>query len=265
MARNSALPTNVQSWSFRLTSGADFTAADFHRVKSLASLAAGTGSLLLGKNGGLNIVLPPGPNALTEDAVRGHFQVIRTGTGDIDISSGRDVQLLNQFATIYTAGTQVVDAMMGGTFDLPRLDASGGVNSLGAVQEVPAYPAQYSLAGGNVTIAAQNDIVHLTLRNGALVPDSSRELPINWLYRRGYVDPATGLFGPAKFGDIASTTWWIDFSNFFEGVGALGGGNVSLTAGHDVSNVDAVAPTNARMPKGAPDPERLIELGGRLQ
>lgn len=262
MAQNPLLPVNVQSWSFRLTSGADFTAADFHRVQSLEDLAPGTGSLLVGKNGGLSIVPPGGPGVITEDAVRGHFQVIRTGTGDIDISSGRDVQLLNQFATIYTAGTQVVDATMGGIFDVPILDASGGVNSLGAVLENPAYPAQYSLAGGNVTIMAQNDIIHLTLRNGALVPDSSRELPINWLFRRGFVDPATGLFGEAKFGDIASTTWWIDFSNFFEGVGTLGGGNVSLTAGHDVSNVDAVAATNARMPKGTPDAERMIELGG---
>ena len=261
MAQNTALPVNVQSWSFRLTSGADFAAADFHRVQSLDDLADGTGSLLLGKNGGLNIVPQGGPGALTENVIRNHFQVIRTGTGDIDISSGRDVQLLNQFATIYTAGTQVVDPEMEHTFDLPRLDADNG-GLLGVVQESPAYPAQYSLAGGNVTIAAQNDIIHLTLVNGALVPDSSRELPINWLYRRGYVDPVTGEFGMAKFGDIASTTWWIDFSNFFEGVGTLGGGNVSLTAGHDVSNVDAVAATNARMPKGVPDPARLLELGG---
>ena len=249
MTQNTALPINVQSWSFRLTSGADLSAADFHRVLSLDDLAPGSGSILLGKNGGLSLVLPPGPGGLTENAVRGHFQVIRTGTGDIDISSGRDVRLLNQFATIYTAGTQVLDPTMGGEFDLPRLDASDG-GSLGVVQESPAYPAQYSMAGGNVTIFAQNDIVHLTLRNGAMVADSSRELPINWLYRRGYVDPITGEFGAAKFGDIASTTWWIDFSNFFEGIGTLGGGNVSITAGHDVSNVDAVAATNASHAEG---------------
>ncbi|MDB6005641.1 MAG: hypothetical protein JWR15_2628, partial [Prosthecobacter sp.] len=68
----------------------------------------------------------------------------------------------------------------------------------------------------------------------------------------------------------ASTTWWVDFSNFFEGVGALGGGNVTLKAGHDVTNVDAVAPTNARMPgkdpvtglNVAPNASKLLELGG---
>ena len=61
---------------------------------------------------------------------------------------------------------------------------------------------------------------------------------------------------------MASTTWWVDFSNFFEGVGALGGGNVTMVAGRDISNVDAVIPTNARMPKGAPAADRLVELGG---
>ncbi len=59
---------------------------------------------------------------------------------------------------------------------------------------------------------------------------------------------------------MASTTWWVDFSNFFQGVGALGGGNVTMIAGHDISNVDAVIPTNARMAKGKPG--ALIELGG---
>jgi filamentous hemagglutinin len=62
--------------------------------------------------------------------------------------------------------------------------------------------------------------------------------------------------------EIASTSWWVDFSNFSEGVGALGGGNVKLIAGRDVSNVDAVVPTNARMPTGTPSAASLVELGG---
>ena len=254
--------TSQQSWSYRITAGADFGAADFHQVLSLAELGAG-GSVRLGVNGGVIIANPFGPDGTSDSAISGLFQVIRTGTGDIDISAGRDVQLLNQFATIYTAGTLAPNPTLDGTFDLPRLDASGGEDALGAIQEFPAYPAQYSLGGGNVTIVAQRDIIHLTEDDlGNLVADSEKQLPNNWLYRRGYVDPATGEFGAAKFGDVASTTWWIDFSNFFEGVGALGGGNLSMRAGRDVSNVDAVVPTNARMPKGIPNESALIELGG---
>ncbi len=265
LAQNPLLSANAQGWSYRLTAGADFSAADARQVQSIGALGADAGSLLLGKNYGTNVFTPSGPNAQTRTAVASRFQVIRTGSGDIDISAGRDVKLLNQFSTIYTAGTQVADATVlpGGAFDVPIIDASGANNVLGNVQQNPAYPAQYSLAGGNVSISAGGDIAHQTRSTaGQLIADSSRELPNNWLYRRGFVDAATGEFGKARFGDIASTTWWVDFSNFFEGVGALGGGDVTLLAGRDISNVDAVAPTNARMPKGAPNAANLVELGG---
>ena len=53
------------------------------------------------------------------------------------------------------------------------------------------------------------------------------------------------------------------------GVGALGGGDVSLLASHNVINVDAFVPTNARMASRdangtaiGPDPSKLAELGG---
>ncbi len=271
LAQNTLVPANEQSWSYHLAAGADFGAADFHRVQALSLLSAGSGSVLLGKDYDRNIF--GNQNFATWQILPTHYQVIRTGSGDIDIAAGRDVKLLNQLATIYTAGTQVTDATLGGTFDLPMPNFQSQGAALGVAQQNPAYLAQYSLAGGNVTISAQGDIVHQTQIGGQLVDDSSRELPITWLYRRGLVDPATGLFafvsGSGAPNDVGSTTWWIDFSNFFEGVGALGGGNVSLTAGHDVRNIDAVAPTNARMPGHdtsgnpiAPNAASLVELGG---
>ncbi|MES2569954.1 MAG: hypothetical protein V4710_07845, partial [Verrucomicrobiota bacterium] len=262
LAYNPLLPANAQSWSYRLTAGADFSAVDFHQVRGLAGLDANSGSLLLGKNYGTNVFTPIGGNASTSNAVSTRFQVIRTGSGDIDISAGRDVKLLNQFATIYTAGTRVADptVLPGGTFDLPTPDASGAESFLGGVQQATPYTPQYSMAGGNVSIHAQNDLIHQTVIGGLLTADSSKQLPNNWLYRRGYIDPATGEFGISNFGEVASTTWWVDFSNFFEGVGALGGGDVTLIAGNDVSNVDGLVATNARMAKGAPG--ELFELGG---
>lgn len=259
---NPLLPTNTQSYSYTLTAGADLTAADPLQVQSLAVLGASAGSLQLGKNGGNNFATTPGLNATTISAINNRFQVIRTGTGNIDIATGRDVQLLNAFATIYTAGVSVADPTMGGTFDLPTTDLIGLQDRLGAVQQPVAYPAQYTLGGGNIAINAQGDIKHMTRDvNGNLIDDSSRQLPNNWLYRRGAVD-ANGNFAVSAVGEIASTTWWVDFSNFFEGVGALGGGNVSLFAGGDVKNVDAVIPTNARAPKGRASTANLTELGG---
>lgn len=268
LARSSLLPVNTQSWSYRFTAGADLSAADFHRVLPVSVLGASSGSLQLGKDYGAN-TFSNGTSALTSTAVATRFQVIRTGSGDIDISAGRNIRLLNQFASIYTAGTQVSDPTLGGTFDLPILDESGGAPVLGAVQQNPTYPAQFTMAGGNISLNAQENIEHLTKISGQLVADSQKELPNNWLYRRGYVDPATGEFGKSALGEIASTAWWVDFSNFFQGIGALGGGNISMTAGRDISNVDAVIPTNARMAGKdsagnaiAPDANNLVELGG---
>ncbi len=269
---NGQLLPSQQSWSYHLTAGTDFGAADYHAVVPVSTSSTAVGSLLLGKDYGNNVFGPSGLNASTSNAVSTRFQVIRTGSGDIDISASQDVKLLNQFTTIYTAGTQVADATLGGTFDLPNTSATGQILGLGSIQQNPPYLAQYSMAGGNVSISAQNDIIHQTLIGGVPAADSSHELPINWLYRRGDVDPSTGQFGDVTHGnkgtEIGSTTWWVDFSNFFEGVATLGGGNVSLAAGHNVSNVDAAAPTNARLPARnasgplAPNTSALVELGG---
>jgi hypothetical protein len=245
------LAAGMTSWSYRLVSGADFAAADFRQVTT------GHGSVLLGQGAP---ALPVNTNNSRSSAtlIPKFYQTIRTGTGDIDIYSGSDVQLLNSLATIYTAGTQ---AGALANFDPPVLNyAQNG--SLGSTQ-TPIYGAQYSLGGGNVTISAQNDIAHYLLKGGTLVADSTKEMPTNWLYRRGWINPTTGQFGATYAGgEIQSTSWWVDFSNFFQGVGALGGGNVTLTAGNNVSNVDAVIPTSARMPKGTPNASNLNELGG---
>ncbi len=289
---NAALPVNTQSWSYRFAAGADLGAADFRAVIPNA------GSVLVGEfyapvpnnsPSGLNAAV--GVNGLTANTIRisinntnagTRYEVVRTGTGDIDIAAGRDVQLRNQFATIYTAGVRVptpTTVFAAGDFVIPVVDLTGQVqpaNLNGAVQQ--QYAPQWSLAGGNVSISAGADIWRTTLRQGVVIADSTGQMPANWLYRRGYVDPATGLFGVGgvDFGDppiidaAASTTWWIDFSNFFQGIGALGGGDIALLAGSDVVNVDAVLPTNARMPgvdpisglNVAPDADRLLEYGG---
>ncbi|MEY3896642.1 MAG: hypothetical protein RLZZ214_2162 [Verrucomicrobiota bacterium] len=266
---NPELPANSQSWSFRLTAGADFSAASYRAVKPLESLGTTSGSLLLGKNAG-SATVQDGGEALTSSLVGNLYQVIRTGSGDIDINAGRNVRLLNPFASIYTAGTQVADptkVLNADDFIVPIVDKVVQQGNLGSAQQV--YPAQYSMAGGNLTITAGENIERKTLNNSGLIDDSSRQLPNNWLYRRSLVD-ADGSYGKIAIGTgfttvsdaAASTTWWIDFSNFFQGVGALGGGNVSLTAGRNVKNVDAVIPTNARAAKGTPDLGSVLELGG---
>ena len=262
-----------------------------------SALPAGTAitfgsSLLLGKDAGLAIPssvggnTTPGLTALTRLAINptngtnasttsNRFQVIRTGSGDIDIVAGLDVQLLNQFATIYSAGTAVpviTTVFTTNDFVRPNVTASATTapdqGALGAVQQL--YAAQYSMAGGNVAVSAGRDLAHYTLdSNGNQIMDSQRQLPNNWLMRRGYVN-AAGEYGVIRVSSggrtvnnlAASTSWWVDFSNFFDGIAALGGGNVDLRAGRDVQNVSAHAPTNARAARGVPSQDGLLEMGG---
>jgi len=248
------LAAGSQSWSYRLVSGADFSAANFRAVQPLANLASNKGSLLLGQG---SPALSTSFVGIRSSVIPNFYQTIRTGVGSIDIYAGRDVQLLNPIATIYTAGSQAA-AMA--NFDLPNLSYS---NSAVGTPQTPVYRAQYSLGGGNITISAQNDIASYIGVGSTLKASSSKELPDNWLYRQGWIDPTTGQFGQTQSGgNVASTSWWVDFSNFFDGIGALGGGNVTMTAGHNITNVDAAVPTNARMPKGTPDASAMLELGG---
>lgn len=269
---NAALPLNLQTWDYRLTAGSDLLAADHREVLAMEDLGAGKGSLLLGKNTGAATVGSGGANAATATLIANNFQVIRTGSGDIDISTGRDILLQNPFAAIYTAGTKVPDAtsvFTAGDFVLPVTVSTLSQGSLGSAPQNSV--AQYALAGGDVRLEAQGNIRRITKNTaGEIIDDSSRQLPNNWLYRRSSVND-DGVFGEVRlsinafssFVDAAaSTTWWVDYTNFFQSVGALGGGDVTLLAGANISNVDAVIPTNARMPRGEPDAGKLVELGG---
>ena len=261
------LAAGSQSWSYQIVAGADFAAADPTQViaqVASANPSAVAGSVLIGQGA---TAIPIESNTITRQTFFNNnpdfYQTIRTGTGSIGIYASGDVQLLNPLATIYTAGTQ---APALADFDVPVL---GAVKSnQAAPAEPPYYPAQFSFGGGDVAVSAGNNIASYLQTSNGLVVDSSMELPDNWLYRRGSLG-TNGAFGMTLANDVASTAWWIDFSNFFEGVGALGGGNVTLAARNSVINVDAVAPTNARTTSVdssgnalLPENSTTIELGG---
>jgi hypothetical protein len=304
------LPVNTQSWSYRLASGVDFAAADFRSTLGLDTLNSAQpakGSVLVGEffatavpnttTSGTGAGV--GRDGQTADTIRinnasnnndrgTRYEVIRTGTGSIEVAAARDVQLRNPFATIYTAGVGLADRtaiFTAGDFVLPFTTPSthpdqGG--TLGAAQQ--NYEAYYAIAGGDLRLAAGSDIGRFArLGDGTIVADSSTQLPTHWLYRRGFVDPATELFGLIASSGLgvfrdrsASTTWWIDHSNFFQGFGALGGGNIQMKAGRDLVNADAAIPTSARMvgqdaasgssaasrKNLAPDEANLLEHGG---
>jgi hypothetical protein len=230
-------------------------------------------------------VITEGTGLLKDMGTR--YEVVRTGTGDIEVNAGRDVQLRNQFATIYTAGVAIPDAtrvLADGDFSTPivAFDPTSHPEQGSMGRPSQAFPPQWAMAGGDLRIFAGSNIARVTQftdseGNISIIPDSSHQFTSNWLYRRGHIDPTTGKFGAIQFQDSngetivdssASTAWWIDYSNFFQGFGTLGGGDIALVAKNDIVNADAVSPTNARMAGiGAgenlsPDLANLVEFGG---
>ena len=153
-------------------------------------------------------------------------KLVRTGTGDIRIAAGRDIRLADNKAVIYTAGRTA--------------DAVGGfANPLSN-----AY-AKFSDRGGDVSLAALGDVV------GA----PSAQLFNNWLFRQGSLNADGSAYG-------LQPAWWVRFDQFQQGVGALGGGDVTIRAGGSVANVAASAPTQARMASSTPDAGALSKTGG---
>jgi len=280
------------SWSYSITAGSDMGAAD-------AAATLGAGSVRLGKlTDNANITKnPSGENAMTASSLDGNFQVIRTGNGTIRVHAGDDIQLRNQFANIYTAGTLVADQTLGGLFDTPSsvlsiLEVGENSSALGVYQQPTYYLPQYAAMGGDVSLNAAGNILRvqrLTQRfdaagnelqtpyekDASLTADSSRQLPTAWLMRRSQVrsdgswNRISGFLDPDN-PEVASTTWWVNYANFFQGVGALGGGNVSLSAEGDIRNMDVSIPTQGRLTARAvfggsvlkPSEGVLTETGG---
>jgi filamentous hemagglutinin family protein len=258
---NSLLSPNFQSWGYDICAGSDFSSASLNALKKNTE-----GNIWIGKTSvKANVVDPnarPG-DALTSQAVNGFFQVLRTGTGNISLHASGSIRLMNQFATIYTAGSKAADQGLSGAFDVPGLaDSSETLNFsstiLGRDQQpldevgIRSFDPVYSLAGGNIMLSAGNNIEHLQPDPdlpGGYVADSSRQLPVNWLSRRGKI-AENGLWDVIEkdgVTEVSSSTWWVNFPSFFQGIGTLGGGNISMLAGGNVSNVDASLPTQGRM------------------
>jgi filamentous hemagglutinin family protein len=242
------------SGSYLLTGGADLSSAN-----PLAVIAQPTPASSLGA--------PPstGNVIVAAGSAPGSPTVIRTGTGNIGIAAGGDVLLgytvgdangnlydngvlqtaesdpLN--AVIYTAGVpSVLSAAQAALFTAPTLPRSGRGS---AAPAPPAYPTD----GGNVSISSSDDI-----RSAV-----SDQLISDWLWRRGPVTSGTNT------NTNQNTTWWVMFTDFDQGIGVLGGGDLTLTAGRDLVNVAAVIPTTGRLlvaPGAVPVVADLLLTGG---
>ncbi|WP_375595218.1 filamentous hemagglutinin family protein [Algihabitans albus] len=171
--------------------------------------------------------LPAGSGTLTVGS-SGNGTVVRTGTGDLFAAAGRDLVMADFGSVLYTAGR--ADPTVFADFDAPT----------GAV---------YGIEGGHLSLAANGDV-------RALIPSDQGQVFAEWLHRQGEIDGITGEM-------TQQSTWWVNHATFDMGVGALGGGNVSVAAGGDLVDLGVYQPTNARLrgPRAAgSEAERILEL-----
>ncbi|WP_296782160.1 filamentous haemagglutinin family protein [Variovorax sp.] len=159
-------------------------------------------------------------------------KLVRTGTGEIELRAGRDLVLADKVSAIYTAGRR--DTTTYDDFTAPA-------------------DAAYGIDGGSMRLVAQ----------GSVHAKPTDQSFVEWLRRQGQGNWRTGLF--SDWSDEWGTrftgmqpSWWIDPGQF-QGLGALGGGNLALEAGGDLDNVVAVLPTNARL-RGALAPGQAATL-----
>ncbi|MEW5789140.1 MAG: filamentous hemagglutinin family protein [Pseudomonadota bacterium] len=205
---SSALTTGTlqagQSWSYRLVAGGDLTSAN-----PLAVSTTGTGNFTLGD---------------TDSTV----ELIRTGTGRIDIAAGGNLSLTNgstaaDTSVIYTAG-RLADSL------------AGFVNPTSAL---------YGTEGGGIDIRVAGDIT------GKVNSSTSQQLVNNWLFRQGYLN-SDGTY--AKL-----ATWYVRPDLFKSGVATFGGGDVRVQAGGDITRFSAAVATTGRVAENV-DPETGLEV-----
>ena len=233
------------SWSYHLQAGAD------------VNLAAN----YLAKN-----PLNPSSSSLVKTQL-----VVRTGTGSIAIDAGKNLQFVKDStnasasAAIYTIGTTGkytrnqllqglvpgVPARVAGETDAQYLNRMDPVlmdellrfgyldeTRIGSLFQKAEFPKQ----GGNISLTAGGNIDGIN--TGQKISD--------WLVRSGTLtdNNRPTLWGINISGDRSSQTGSIPTTKgirtFNQNVGALGGGNVSVSAGGNINNLSVMMPTTGK-------------------
>lgn len=158
---------------------------------------------------------------------------IRTGTGEIRIASGGDLILAGEGSTLYTAGT------LG-----PVLD---GFQSPSATSST--FKANYPVGGGDLWIDVQGDLSAVQTLNVGANP---------WLWR--YSTELDAL--------NPQVSWWVKHDTFKQGVATLGGGDLRVRVGGDVTNLALFTVSNGRVggdhAVAATVDDLLVQGGGNL-
>jgi len=165
-------------------------------------------------------------------------QVVRTGTGTITLEAGGDIVFeegatdSDRAAAVYTVGRPT-----DGDSDDPAADRRYG--SMDDLLVALGFYAEYPVDGGDIAIKAGGNI------KGA----ATGQLMTDWLVRTGdwsrrndHTEERPTMWGINLSGDPDAP----DSRFFNQNVGALGGGNVRVSAGGSVENLSVMVPTTGK-------------------
>jgi filamentous hemagglutinin len=216
------LPTTPSdSWSYRIVAGADLSAANPLTVGVNAAQPAANVTISACTAG--SAVCAPTSGGRGASSSGYATNLVRTGTGFIDVSASGDFVLGNQASLLYTAGV----AGPG----IPLAARTGGLGGR-------AYPED----GGDISITVGGDVI------GA----PTNQFVNAWLWRAGSTSAPSG----------SAVGWTVDFQSFQQGIAALGGGNISVSAGGDISNLSASIPSIGRQVGGATLAQSAVQVAG---
>ena len=149
-------------------------------------------------------------------------KLVRTGAGSIAMAAGRDIVFVQGSGT--TASGQTYVAGRG-------LANQATLNSTLFARQT-AKPT-FSEAGGRLELTAGRDIRS---------PEAT-QLVNNWFWRSGLASVLASE--PDFYSATSQLAWWTQFSRFNQTVGSFGGGDLRVTAGRDVVNLQAMVPSAA--------------------
>ncbi|HEY0330272.1 MAG TPA: filamentous hemagglutinin family protein [Rhodopseudomonas sp.] len=161
--------------------------------------------------------------------------LLRTGTGSIRLTAARDVKWLDTVmpGAVYTAGRVTA---------LPT-NFTAPTQTLGGFITTPVWGSD----GGSVSIEAGDSIIGIEAPKpaannrgmaGGIINGFTGEFWNAWYFRAGAANGSSAPFA----GSQQQTAAWVNYGSFFQGVGALGGGDISLVAGRNVTDVSASIP-----------------------
>ncbi|MGG1948121.1 filamentous hemagglutinin family protein [Trinickia sp. NRRL B-1857] len=255
---NGANPLPVQSAglaqgassTFRVVAGADLTSSNPLALQPASAFRSSGDSGNLTLDGHLAYVDANGLALLAPTA-------IRTGIGSVSLASANDFALLDSVApgVVYTAGASTNDAPNGNNQITIAVGSAGD-------PDIMLLPTSHPNSAGDVSIFAQGDIKgieYTTDSAGAVTGNTNNTTSQFWWQWMQIGNPVGNVGSTNRQQQTVQTS--INFGAFDQGVMSVGG-NVSVSAGGNISDLAVSLPTTWYLTGTDTNQPTLHTIGG---